>query len=92
MSNRPIRLLLDDILESIDKIWRYTSGLDRESFLHDEKTVDSVARNLEIIGEADECIFWLDLLTETGLAAAEESSRHPSSIPVCAELAAAPRL
>jgi uncharacterized protein with HEPN domain len=34
------------------KIGRYTAGLDEGSFLRDEKTIDAVVRNLEIIGEA----------------------------------------
>ena len=52
MSNRPADLLLDDICESIAKIERYTAGLDRAGFEADEKGVDAVVRNLEIIGEA----------------------------------------
>src|ERR1039457_2905600 len=52
MSNRPADLLLDDIRESIAKIERYTAGLDRTGFEADEKGVDAVVRNLEIIGEA----------------------------------------
>jgi uncharacterized protein with HEPN domain len=52
MSKREPGLLLDDIRTSISKIERYTAGLDEESFLADEKTIDAVVRNLEIIGEA----------------------------------------
>jgi uncharacterized protein with HEPN domain len=52
MSKRSISLLIDDILESVDKIERYTNGMDQESFQADEKTTDAVVRNLEIIGEA----------------------------------------
>jgi uncharacterized protein with HEPN domain len=52
MSNRPADLLLDDIRESIAKIERYTSGLDQTGFEADDKSVDAVVRNLEIIGEA----------------------------------------
>lgn len=52
MSERPVRVLLDDILESVQKARRYVAGLDREAFLSDEKTADAVVRNLEIIGEA----------------------------------------
>lgn len=44
--------MLEDILESIDKILRYTSGLTRDTFDGDRKSVDAVVRNLEIIGEA----------------------------------------
>jgi uncharacterized protein with HEPN domain len=40
------------IREAIDKIERYTAGLDREGFEADDKSVDAVVRNLEIIGEA----------------------------------------
>ena len=52
MSKREPSVLLDDIRTSISKIERYTAGLDEESFLADEKTIDAVVRNLEIIGEA----------------------------------------
>jgi uncharacterized protein with HEPN domain len=52
MSKREPSVLLDDIRTSIRKIERYTVGLDEESFLADEKTIDAVVRNLEIIGEA----------------------------------------
>jgi len=52
MSKRIPRLLLQDMLEAIGKIERYTAGLDRADFLWDEKTVDAVVRNLEIVGEA----------------------------------------
>jgi uncharacterized protein with HEPN domain len=52
MSKRDIKLLLEDMLESAYKIKRYTSGLSFENFLEDEKTIDAVVRNFEIIGEA----------------------------------------
>ena len=52
MSKRPADLFLDDIRESIARIERYTVGLERAGFEADEKTVDAVVRNLEIIGEA----------------------------------------
>lgn len=52
MSHRPVHLLIADIIESIEKIERYIAGLDHDAFVSDEKTVDSVVRNLEIIGEA----------------------------------------
>lgn len=52
MSKRDTNLLLEDILESALKIQRYSSGLDFEGFMNDEKTVDAVIRNFEIIGEA----------------------------------------
>ena len=52
MPRRDAALLLEDIRSAIARIERYTSELQREQFLRDEKTVDAVARNLEIIGEA----------------------------------------
>ena len=52
MSRRDVSLLLEDMRESALKIKKYTEGLDFDSFLADEKTVDAVIRNFEIIGEA----------------------------------------
>ncbi len=52
MSRRDARLLLRDILESLEKIERYTAGLTPERFAQDDRTVDAVVRNLEVIGEA----------------------------------------
>lgn len=52
MSERDILLLLDDMLQSAQKIKRYTKDHDFDSFLLDDKTIDAVVRNFEIIGEA----------------------------------------
>jgi uncharacterized protein with HEPN domain len=52
MSNRDNLLLLDDMLQSARKIKRYTKDLDYDLFILDDKTVDAVVRNFEIIGEA----------------------------------------
>ena len=52
MSKREPGVLVDDIRSSTSKIERYTAGLNEASFLADEKTIDAVVRNLEIIGEA----------------------------------------
>ena len=52
MSKRDNLLLLNDMLQSALKIKRYTKDLDFESFLSDDKTMDAVVRNFEIIGEA----------------------------------------
>src|SRR6185312_16726633 len=52
MSKRSSRLLLEDLLLSIEKITEYTSGLSFDNFLEDSKTSDAVIRNFEIIGEA----------------------------------------
>jgi hypothetical protein len=44
MSRRSARLLVADMLERIERIERYVSGLDRPAFLGDAKTTDSVVR------------------------------------------------
>ena len=49
---RDYKVQLEDILEAAGKIRRYTLGLSREVFSADEKTLDAVIRNLEIVGEA----------------------------------------
>ncbi|MGD9995224.1 MAG: DUF86 domain-containing protein [Salinivirgaceae bacterium] len=52
MSKRDTLLLLDDMLQSARKIKQYTKDLDYNAFLADDKTIDAVVRNFEIIGEA----------------------------------------
>jgi uncharacterized protein with HEPN domain len=52
MPKRDSDLLIEDILAAIRKIERYTSGMDQAVFRKDEKTIDAVVRNLEIVGEA----------------------------------------
>ena len=52
MSKRDPGLLIGDILESAAKILSYTRGLSFEDFTNDNKTIDAVIRNFEIIGEA----------------------------------------
>ena len=52
MSERNAALLAEDILDSIRKINVYTEGMSKEEFLKDDKTIDAVIRNFEIIGEA----------------------------------------
>jgi len=52
MSNIDPRLLLEDIVESIEKIRHFTVNIDFEEFINDAKTTDAVVRNFEIIGEA----------------------------------------
>jgi len=52
MSKRDLILLLEDMLESALKIKRYTTNLDFDLFIADDKTIDAVVRNFEIIGEA----------------------------------------
>ena len=52
MSKRDPHLLVEDIIDSGRKILEYTKGLTFEAFAGDNKTVDAVIRNFEIIGEA----------------------------------------
>lgn len=52
MFSKDWRVRIDDMLEAIDRIRRYTSGLDEAGFAADDRTIDAVVRNLEIIGEA----------------------------------------
>jgi uncharacterized protein with HEPN domain len=49
---RSVDLLVRDMLRAIDKVGRYTEGMDAASFAADEVVVDAVIRNLEVLGEA----------------------------------------
>ena len=50
--SRDYKIYLEDILKAIDKIQNYTQNISFEKFSEDEKTLDAVVRNLEILGEA----------------------------------------
>lgn len=52
MSKRDNILLLEDMLQSAVRIKKYTQEYDYEMFISDDKTIDAVVRNFEIIGEA----------------------------------------
>ena len=52
MSKREPKLLVEDIIESGNKILSYTKDLSFDEFTSDSKTIDAVIRNFEIIGEA----------------------------------------
>lgn len=52
MYKRPINLLLNDMRQAIDRIEQYIKNLSFDAFSDDQKSVDAVVRNLEIIGEA----------------------------------------
>jgi uncharacterized protein with HEPN domain len=52
MSKRQPILLVQDIIESGEKILSYTDGFSFDQFTSDSKTIDAVVRNFEIIGEA----------------------------------------
>ena len=49
---RDSRLYLDDILDAIKRIDEYRKNVTFQGFSDDNKTVDAVVRNFEIIGEA----------------------------------------
>jgi len=52
MSKRDPSLLVEDIIDSANKILDYTANFSFEEFIKDGKTIDAVIRNFEIIGEA----------------------------------------
>lgn len=52
MSKRNPSLLIEDILESANKIILFTEDISFEDFELDIKTIDAVIRNFEVIGEA----------------------------------------
>ncbi|MBI5116921.1 DUF86 domain-containing protein [Candidatus Poribacteria bacterium] len=43
---------LKDILDAIDETAEFTVGMFFEQFTHDRKTINSVVRSLEVLGEA----------------------------------------
>jgi len=49
---RDTNLYLEDIIDVCRNIDLYTAGLTFEEFQTDQKTIDAVVRNIEIIGEA----------------------------------------
>jgi uncharacterized protein with HEPN domain len=49
---KEVKPYLIDVLESIEKIEKYTKGMSEENFYRDVKTQDAVLRRLEIMGEA----------------------------------------
>lgn len=52
MSPRRVDFRILDILHAIEAIFEYTTGMTFQEFRKDRKTVDSVVRNLIVIGEA----------------------------------------
>lgn len=52
MSSRSSFTLLEDILQSADKVMSYTNGLTYDEFVSNSMIIDAVIRNIEIIGEA----------------------------------------
>ncbi|HLG32674.1 MAG TPA: DUF86 domain-containing protein [Ignavibacteriaceae bacterium] len=52
MSKHDWKILFEDILEAINKIEDYTTGINLQSFKSNSMLLDAVVRNIEIIGEA----------------------------------------
>jgi len=50
--HRDWKFRIQDILDAISAIKKYTQGLELKAFIEDRRTVDAVVRNLMIIGEA----------------------------------------
>ncbi|WP_300980560.1 HepT-like ribonuclease domain-containing protein [Mesotoga sp.] len=52
MSRREIAEILEDIVDSIERITAYVDNMSYDEFMADLKTQDAVIRNIEIIEEA----------------------------------------
>ncbi len=52
MSSRKWMFRVRHILEAIERIRQYTAGMDEAGFAGDQKTIDAVVRNFQVIGEA----------------------------------------
>jgi len=50
--SRSLKLYLEDILQSGNKVLNFTANMTLEELVRDERTFDAVAHNLQIIGEA----------------------------------------
>lgn len=49
---RDHRVYLEDMLDAIRKLREFTQGISLEGLRRDERTLDAVIRNLEVLGEA----------------------------------------
>jgi uncharacterized protein with HEPN domain len=56
MQTKDYRPFVEDMLEAMDKIERYTKGLSYETFAKNDVLVDEVIGNLETLGEVAENI------------------------------------
>ncbi len=50
--SRDTDLYLDDIIDSVESILDYTSGIDYDDFISNRMCIDAVIKNLLVIGEA----------------------------------------
>jgi len=52
MPKRDDDLLISDMIDCCHRIIDYVKGMNYESFITDNKTIDAVIRNFEVLGEA----------------------------------------
>ena len=52
MHTRDWRIRVEDMLDALSRIARYTKDLTLTQFVEDERTIDAVIRNLIVLGEA----------------------------------------
>jgi uncharacterized protein with HEPN domain len=52
MKRRELGDYLEDILEAIQEVSDFTTGMDFNDFIEDRKSINAVIRSLEVIGEA----------------------------------------
>jgi uncharacterized protein with HEPN domain len=50
--HRDWKFRIQDILDAVGAVQKYTQGMEFKTFTEDRRTVDAVVRNLIIIGEA----------------------------------------
>lgn len=53
---RDYKFYLNDIIDAIKKVQKFTKGLSYSDFYKNEMLIDAVIRNLEVIGEATRSI------------------------------------
>ena len=68
MSKRAPLLLIEDIVDSANKILDYTRNLSFDDFKNDSKTIDAVIRNFEIIRGSSQSLINIRIKKETGHA------------------------
>lgn len=45
-------MYLDDMIEAVENVIEFSTGMERDEFFRDKKSRDATLRNLEILGEA----------------------------------------
>ncbi len=52
MSDHEPRILIIDMVDAIDAIMEFSSGMSYQDYLADRRTRDAIYRNIEVMGEA----------------------------------------